>query len=441
MLANRIGTLKKDYLINDIIRFTFLSGVAVICFSAFLTIRQHQKENQILVDDLEAAKTTLELRVDQRTQELKESLKEVQFLHDHAPCGHHSVDSTGLIIKINKTELEWLGYPEEEVVGKKTVSDFLTKASLEARDKAMETLKKVGHLENLEFDFVRKDGSTFPVLLNTIAYFDDKGNFLQNRSTVNDISQRKKLEEKLREANAYLTHLNEEKNRFLGIAAHDLKNPINSIFSLVQLMKRSDNLKEADREYLNFIEITVTKMKSLIEKLLDLNRIERSGSLVQMQAVNIQLFLDNVLKTFSEISRKKNISLILDNQTGPFEFVTDQSLLEQVIDNLVSNAIKFSPPGKMVLLRTKRNEQQLIIEVEDQGPGIKPEELPQLFKTFQRLSTKPTGGEVSTGLGLSIVKAIVQALGGQVTAASELEKGTIFTVVLNIKNKYKSDSF
>jgi len=118
---------------------------------------------------------------------------------------------------------------------------------------------------------------------------------------------------------------------------------------------------------------------------------------------------------------------------GEFEFLTDQSLLEQVIDNLVSNAIKFSSPDKMVWLRAKKLDRHLVIEVEDQGPGINPEEIPKLFGTFQRLSAKPTAGEESTGLGLSIVKAIVQALEGEVRAASELGRGTIFTVVLKLK--------
>jgi PAS domain S-box-containing protein len=433
LLTIRNSTLKNDYLITDIIRYTFLSGIAVICFGAFLTIKNQLRENKTLVADLEVANASLELRVDKRTQELKETLDEVQFLYDRAPCGHHSIDPNGVIIKINKTELEWLGYSEAEVVGKKTANEFLTKASQEARDKAIETLKKVGHMENLEFEFVRKDGSTFPVLINTIAYFDANGNFLLNRSTVYDISHRKQLEQKLEEANVYLTHLNEEKNRFLGMAAHDLKNPINAIFSLSQLLKRSTNLKDGDLEYLNLIEGTVVRMKMLIEKLLDINRIEQFGSLVQAQSVNMEAFLNRVMKNFSEISKNKNITIDLDNKVGGFEFLTDQSLLEQVLDNLISNAIKFSSPNKMVWLRAKKNDSHLMIEVEDQGPGIKSEELPKLFGTFQRLSTKPTGGEESTGLGLSIVKAIVQVLGGEVRASSELGRGTIFTVILELK--------
>ena len=147
----------------------------------------------------------------------------------------------------------------------------------------------------------------------------------------------------------------------------------------------------------------------------------------------METFLNRVMKSFSEISKNKNITIVLDNEVGGLEFLTDQSLLEQVLDNLISNAIKFSSANKMVWLRAKKNDSHLMIEVEDQGPGIKPEELPKLFGTFQRLSTKPTGGEESTGLGLSIVKAIVQVLGGEVRVSSELGRGTIFTVVLELK--------
>ncbi|HEX6225621.1 MAG TPA: ATP-binding protein [Chryseolinea sp.] len=432
LLASRNRNLKNDYLITDIIRFTFLSGIATICLGAFFTLRNQLRENKMLVADLEVANANLELRVEQRTEELQESLDEIEFLYDNAPCGHHTIAPNGLIIKINKTELDWLGYSVEEVVGKKYAADFLTESSRAARESALESLKKVGHLENLEFEFVRKDGSTFPVLINTIAYFDAEGNFLMNRSTVYDITLRKQLEQKLEQANAHLRHLNEEKNRFLGIAAHDMKNPINAIFALAQLLKRSTTLEKDDFEYVTLIERTATKMKTLIEKLLDLNRIEQSGTLVQTQIVTLDPFLRGAVKNFSEISNKKNIAVVLENNVGDLEFSTDQSLLEQVIDNLISNAVKFSPSPSTVWVRAKRNEHELMIEVEDEGPGIKPEELPKLFGTFQRLSTKPTGGEESTGLGLSIVKAIVQVLKGEVSVASEWGKGTIFRVTFHL---------
>ena len=147
----------------------------------------------------------------------------------------------------------------------------------------------------------------------------------------------------------------------------------------------------------------------------------------------MEAFLSRVMKSFSEISKKKNITIVLDNEVGGLEFLTDQSLLEQVIDNLISNAIKFSSSDKMVWLRAKKNDSHLMIEVEDQGPGIKPEELPKLFGTFQRLSTKPTGWRGIHRAGLSIVKAIVKVLDGEVRASSELGRGTIFTVLLKLK--------
>jgi signal transduction histidine kinase len=104
-------------------------------------------------------------------------------------------------------------------------------------------------------------------------------------------------------------------------------------------------------------------------------------------------------------------------------------LLEQILDNLVSNAIKFSPFQRSVWVRIRMgSDGYLIFEVEDQGPGIRPEEQAKLFKTFQRLSATPTGGETSTGLGLSIVKAIASQLGGEISVLSEFGKGATFTL-------------
>jgi PAS domain S-box-containing protein len=459
LLVARNQKVQADYLINDILRLTFLTFIGSTCLAAFFTIRRQQGTNTVLVNNLEEANVSLESKVQSRTEELsaknqvlnesmeeirvlhesldlrnkrlEESLGEVQFLYDQAPCGYHTVDAHGIIIKINKTELDWLGYTEEEVAGKKNASELLTPRSAEERNRQIELLKSAGKLDNLEFELVRKDGSVFPALLNMIAYFDSDGKYVKNRSSVFDISQRKQLEIKFEKANAYLTLLNEEKNRFIGIATHDLKNPINGIFGLVQLLKRSNNLNEEQHEYIGYIEASIAKMNALIAKLLDLNRIEQFGSIVRKQPVDLRAFLSRTRQTFIEQAKKKSIEMILENLAGPIEFNTDPALLEQIIDNLISNAIKFSDSGKKMWLRIKQTERdQLTFEVEDQGPGIMDDEIPKLFGVFQCLSAKPTGGETSSGLGLSIVKGMVKVLGAEITLNSVVGRGTTFRVVI-----------
>ncbi len=173
-------------------------------------------------------------------------------------------------------------------------------------------------------------------------------------------------------------------------------------------------------------------MKNLISKLLDLNRIEQAGNIVQKQKINLQTLLDKMIKGFEESAHNKNIRVLLENPLGALEIETDPTLLEQALDNFISNAIKFSTPGKKVWIRTATLAKNLMIEIEDQGPGIKPEEIPRLFGTFQKLSAQPTGGEISTGLGLSIAKGLIRALGGEIKVESEVGKGSKFIFMIKI---------
>lgn len=459
-LATRDEQLEREYRFTNVFRSVYLSVIITVCVIAYLTIRRQQNENYRLVASLAQANAALEFRVGKRTEELQkvneelldnvgvirklnasldqhnerlsESLSEIKSLYDFAPCGYHTVDKNGVIIRINKTELDWLGYTEEEVVGKMRVSDVLTSASFARREIAVEQLKKEGLLENLEFDVVRKDGSVFPVIMNTVAHFDVNGEYVENRSSMFDISERKILEKKVQEANDYLMRINEEKNKFVGMATHDLKNPIHAIGGLVQLMKTSGNLNADVLEFVNHIEVSVNKMKALISKLLDLNRIEREASMVQLQSVNLKELLSRVMTTFQEPAAAKKIELVLQAPSNVTEFRSDPSLIEQVLDNLMSNAIKFSELGKKVFLRATKMGSYLVFEVEDQGPGIKENEVPKLFGSFQRLSARPTAGESSTGLGLSIVKRVVDALGADIKVSSTEGKGTTFSVAVRI---------
>ena len=120
----------------------------------------------------------------------------------------------------------------------------------------------------------------------------------------------------------------------------------------------------------------------------------------------------------------------MENGLGDIEFSTDPALLEQVFDNLISNALKFSALGKKIWVRSKKIESEITFEVEDQGPGISKEEVPKLFGAFQRLSARPTGGETSTGLGLSIVRRIIDTLGGEIKVTTEVGKGTVFSFMI-----------
>lgn len=461
-LISRDRQLESEYYFTNVFRSVYLLLIIAICITAYVTIRRQQRENSRLVASLAQTNAALEFRVEKRTAELQnaneelissvevirklnesldqhnerlgESLKEIKSLYDFAPCGYHTVDKHGIIVRINRTELDWTGYTEGEVIGKMKASDMLTEASARKRDLMIEQLKQEGHLENLEFDIVRKDRSVFPVIMNTVAYFGSDGEYVENRSTMFDISDRKDLEKKVHEANEYLLRINEEKNKFIGMATHDLKNPVYGIAGLAQMMKVAGNLSADQLDSVNHIEASANKMKALIAKLLDLNRIEQEVNFVQKQTVSLKELLRRVMRTFENPAAEKGIELVLEAPSGVVEFRTDPSLIEQVIDNLMSNAIKFSAADRKVWLRAVKMGNYLVFEVEDQGPGIKETELPKLFGSFQRLSARPTGGESSTGLGLSIVKRIVDALGADIKVTSTEGKGTTFHVALKMQD-------
>jgi len=459
LLASREESLREQYAMSDTIRWVCLFGIGVICVASIGVVRYQRDTNNALLSDLADANSGLEKKVEERTSELTqrnnmltesleqivaltqyidqvntrlaESLQEVQVLYEYAPCGYHTVDSNDLIVKMNKTELEWLGYTEDEVLGKLTVNELMTPASVESRRLAIEELKKHGRLEGLEFELMRKDGTTFPVLLNTIAYFDESGNFVKNRSTLFNISDRKALEQSLRTAVHDLQELNDQKNRFLGMATHDLRNPISSVTGLMGLIKMSGDLNEDQQTYLTMAEASLRRMQELVNRLLDLNTFERAEIKVHCERVDVRKIITSIAATYSPSADKKQIELLTEIDDAVTTFMTDGTLLNQMLDNLVSNAIKFSRAGNKVYIRACRIQPVGIqFEVEDEGPGLTPDDISKLFRAFQRLSASPTGGESSIGLGLSIVKALSEILNTAVEVTSTPGVGTKFWFII-----------
>lgn len=455
LVKKRQDLLAKVNLINNIIATSFLLVICSVVIMARLTIRSQKKQIEELVTDIQQSNQNLEHDISKRTnelevsnKELRESIEEIktlkdslshraklqediisemEVLYDDAPCGYHTVDASGKIAKMNKTELKWLGYAREEVIGE-PISKFLSVTSMEARKTGMNTLQEVGHIEGVEVEFLKKDGTILLASLNSIAHFDPNGKLIMHRSTIFEIGERIELERRLKKANAHLKKLNEQKDQFLGIATHDLKNPLNAIHGLIKLIGMSGNDIEKHQEYLGYMEKSVMRMNTLISNLLDLNRIERNGLALQVESVDIKKLLTEAEMLYAEIARTKQIKMIFEHYSDAVHFNTDRALLSQVIDNLLSNAIKFSPRGSSIWIRSSVKGNAAEIEFQDQGPGISSDEMPKLFRPFQRLTAQPTGGESSSGLGLSIVKGIVTSLGGDIAVNSRVGRGTSFLV-------------
>lgn len=240
--------------------------------------------------------------------------------------------------------------------------------------------------------------------------------------------------EELQTTNERLSTLNMEMQEIIGIVSHDLKNPITAIRGLSELVHSGFSEGEQVKEISIQISRTADRMLELVKNILDINRLE-SGSM-QMNTVvfSITPIVESVLRAFAEQAAAKNITLHCSNESSDALVRADEQAIIQVLENLISNAVKYSPHGKNVFVGVKASQKVVRIEVHDEGSGISPDDMKKLFGKFARLSARPTGGEHSTGLGLSIVKKMVEAMNGRVWCESEtgdgLQTGATFIVEL-----------
>ncbi len=237
-----------------------------------------------------------------------------------------------------------------------------------------------------------------------------------------------------------LSRLNEEKNEFMGIAAHDLRNPLGAITGYAEMvLEEVGSLPRSASEPWTRVAKEVTdctgrihetskRMVEMVQNLLDANRIERGEMKLNLAATDLGPTLNQVIETQRPPATAKQQKIHLESESVPVAVLADPGVTVQILENLVSNAVKYSPPGREIFVRLKKNAQSVRVEVQDQGPGLSVEDQTKLFGKFARLSAKPTGGEHSTGLGLSIVKKMVEAMNGKVWCESELGSGATFIV-------------
>lgn len=234
----------------------------------------------------------------------------------------------------------------------------------------------------------------------------------------------------LKRLNDELKELNEEKNRFLGIAAHDLRNPLNAAQTAIGLLKNKygQQLGAGQQVILDLILRELRHMNNIVADFLDISTIEAGKLTLHRTPVQVDALLNERLKFYRELASDKEIVLEFDNHRVASQFIEiDPQKICQAIDNLVTNAVKYSYPESRILLTMNETNEELSISVRDFGPGIPADEQKLLFTPFGRTSVKTTAGERSTGLGLTIVKKIVAAHGGRIEVFSEIGKGSDFT--------------
>lgn len=240
----------------------------------------------------------------------------------------------------------------------------------------------------------------------------------------------------LQKRNEELSHLNDTKNQLLGMAAHDLRNPLGIILGYTNLLisSLSSKIDEKAMLKLEHIKKSSSFMLNLINDLLDISAIESGKVHLNLSQQNLIQLMDNLINLNQMFFEKKQIRLQFKHDADIPDIICDPQKIEQVITNLLTNALKFSKSETDVEVSLARQGQEMIISVKDQGIGIPASEIPKLFQTFSRTSAKTTGGEPSTGLGLAIAKKIISEHQGKIWVESEVGKGSTFHFSLPIQS-------
>ena len=244
----------------------------------------------------------------------------------------------------------------------------------------------------------------------------------------------KTLMNDLEAKNSKLAELNDLKNKFLGMASHDLRNPISSIqgFSKILLDHGNTLPEETKQEFLQSIHKVSHEMLTLLEDLLNISIIESGKLDLHLQRGSLKQLVEERVRMYRVMADRKNLTAHLDiSEVAEFPF--DPNRISQVIDNLLSNAIKYSPSGKDIYIWLEEKNNRAKFSVRDQGPGISPEDQDKLFKHFQKLKAKPTGDEPSHGLGLAIAKKMVEAHNGKIFVESSPPSGATFSFEIPMK--------
>lgn len=286
----------------------------------------------------------------------------------------------------------------------------------------------------------RKNGSEFPVEISLSPLVTEEGTLIS--SAIRDITDRKQIERTLREKTIELKNANLAKDRFLASMSHELRTPLNAIIGFSEFLVdgKAGSIGDRQREFLTDILNSGLHLLQLINDVLDLAKIESGKMELNPESFLLRKAIDEVNAVVRAIANKKQITVRTEIAPDLSTVTLDQQKLKQVLYNLLSNAIKFTDEGGQVeVVASPLGQDRFQIEVSDTGIGIKPEDLARLFREFEQLETGTARRFEGSGLGLALVKKIVERQNGIIRVASEPGRGSTFTVELPIFTKSEPD--
>ncbi|MBD2522703.1 PAS domain-containing protein [Nostoc sp. FACHB-133] len=346
------------------------------------------------------------------------------------------------ITEANEAFLEMVGYTRKELLAGKVRRKLMTPPEYHALDEqGIEQLLTVGVCNPFEKEYIRKDGSRIPILIGGALVEKDPPSWI---CFILDLTPRKQLEQTLRQQAEELKQANRNKDEFLAILSHELRSPLNPILGWSSLLKSRKFNEATTNRALETIERNTQLQIQLIDELLDVSRIIRGKLNLTFATVNLESVIDAALETVRLIAESKSIQLKIQLDPNVGKVSGDYYRLQQVVGNLLSNAVKFTPPNGSVEVSLSSSREltshSAQIQVKDTGQGISPEFLPHVFEYFRQADSSTTRKFGGLGLGLAIVRNLVELHGGTITAASAGEgQGAIFIVRLPVIKEIRGD--
>ena len=371
--------------------------------------------------------------------QLKESEKKFRDMITNLDEGYYMVQWGGNIIYHNPAFSKIAGYDSNENLIGQPIPFYWQNS--EDQEKYRRELQKNGTIRNYIFPIKKKDGENIVVQVNAHLIRHDNNKPMVIEGTFSDITEKFRLEQellksekKLREQNIELRKLDEVKNDFITMAAHELKTPLISISGYTDyiLMKHRNQINPEITTDLLTVQRNIKRLEILMDQLLDVLKIDENELKLHKQSINVSNVINNCLDELSYLINEKNLEIIL-NIDHDIHLNVDQTRIFAVFTNLLSNAIKFTPEYGWIRISSKKEEDHYLFEVKDNGIGLAQDEMGRLFKKFERIKPPIMNDHINikdsgTGLGLYITKGIIIAHGGKIWANSDGEnQGSTFS--------------
>jgi len=384
----------------------------------------------------------------QAAEALTESESNFRSVFELAGTGMAQADArTGRLLRVNRKFCEMLGYSEEKLLAM-TVQEL---THPEDQERTLALFQQMLRGENgfdIEKRYVREDGSVLWARVNAVALRDKEGNTVRSSASIQDISRRKQMEAELEEAlkreqlmRSESEDISRSKDEFIAMISHELRSPLNAILGWTRILRQGRPDDELYNRATEIIERGARMQSQLIEDLLDTARIVSGKLRLEVRPVNLVTVIEKAIDVVRPAADAKGVTLEtrLDPDAG--QITGDPDRLQQVIWNLLSNAVKFTKEGGRVEAGLERVDPYVQIAIRDTGRGIKPEFLPYVFERYHQADASGARRTSGLGLGLSLVRQLVELHGGGVAAESEGEgKGATFIVKLPVRAVYTAET-